>query len=158
MEQENSCRGAPECHRSGPAILHIPIRIIPVRFQIAPSSGRIPPPISGGTMNRSVAIASILFVGISLAPLGKHVAADEQPLFGYSAESSRTERQWAEKMRAIPSAENLRSYMQHLSARPHNVGTPSDTDNAEWLLATFKHFWLYSHFSPLPVPHPTPHY
>src|SRR5882762_8695458 len=129
MEQENSCRGAPECHRSGPAILHIPIRIILVRFQIAPSSGRIPPPISGGTMNRSVAIASILFVGISLAPLGKHVAADEQPLFGYSAdeqplfgysaESSRAERQWEEKLRAIPSPDNLRSYMQKLSAHPH---------------------------------------
>jgi hypothetical protein len=45
-------------------------------------------------MNRSVAIASILFAGISLAPVGNHVAADEQPLFGYSPESSRTERQW----------------------------------------------------------------
>src|SRR5467141_1669645 len=151
MEQENSCRGAPECHRSGPAILHIPIRIIPVRFQIAPSSGRIPPPISGGTMNRSVAIASILFVGISLAPIGDHVAADEQPLFGYSAESSRAERQWEEKLRAIPSPDNLRSYMQKLSAHPHHVGSPYDKENAEWIAAKFKEFGLDTHIEQLPT-------
>jgi hypothetical protein len=45
-------------------------------------------------MNRTTAIAAILFLSFSLAPVGSHVAADEQPLSGYSAESSRTERQW----------------------------------------------------------------
>src|SRR6267154_575376 len=84
-------------------------------FPISPSSGRIPPSFWGGEMNRTAAIASILFVGISLAPVGNHVAADEQPLFGYSAESSRAERQWEEKLRAIPIPDNLRAYMQKLS-------------------------------------------
>src|SRR5713101_2887573 len=125
-------------------------------FQIAPSSGRIPPPISGGTMNRSVAIASILFVGISLAPVGNHVAADEQPLFGYSAESSRTERQWEEKLRAIPSPENLRAYMQKLSARPHHVGSAYDKENAEWIAAKFKEFGLDTHIEQFDVLFPTP--
>ena len=30
--------------------------------------------------------------------------------------------------------------MQRLSARPHNVGSPYDKDNAEWMLAKFKDF------------------
>src|SRR6267378_5052190 len=91
-------------------------------------------------MDRRSIIAGILFAAAWFAPLGSHVIADEQTLFGYSAESSRTERQWEEKFRAIPSPENLRSYMQHLSARPHNVGSPYDKENAEWILAKFKEF------------------
>jgi N-acetylated-alpha-linked acidic dipeptidase len=107
-------------------------------------------------MNRTAAIASILFVGLSLAPVGSHVAADEQPLFGYSAESSRTERQWEEKLRAIPSPDNLRSYMQRLSARPHHVGSPYDKDNAEWIASKFKEFGLDTHIEQFDVLFPTP--
>src|SRR5258705_725025 len=107
-------------------------------------------------MNRSVAIASFLLVGVSLAPLGNHVAADEQPLFGYSAESSRAERQWEEKLRAIPSTDNLRSYMQRLSARPHHVGSPYDKENAEWIAAKFKEFGLDTHIEQFDVLFPTP--
>jgi N-acetylated-alpha-linked acidic dipeptidase len=107
-------------------------------------------------MNRSVALAPLLFAGLSLAPLGNHVIADEQPLFGYSAASSRTERQWEEKLRAIPSPENLRAYMQRLSAHPHNVGSPYDKDNAEWIAAKFKEFGLDTHIEQFDVLFPTP--
>src|SRR5208337_2518335 len=85
-------------------------------------------------------VSGLLFAGISLAPIRAHVAADDKPLYGYSAESSRIERQWEEKLRAIPSPENLRAYMQRLSARPHHVGSPYDKDNAEWIAAKFKEF------------------
>src|SRR3981189_1883069 len=91
-------------------------------------------------MNRRSVIAGILFAVVSFAPFGTHVIADEQTLFGYSAESSRAERQWEEKLRAIPSPENMRAYMQRLSARPHNVGSPYDKDNADWLATKFKEF------------------
>jgi N-acetylated-alpha-linked acidic dipeptidase len=107
-------------------------------------------------MNRSVAFASLLFVGLSLAPVGGHVVADEQPFSGYSAASSRAERQWEEKLRAIPTTDNLRSYMKRLSARPHNVGSPYDRDNAEWLAAKFKEFGLDTHIEQFDVLYPTP--
>src|SRR6184192_1223839 len=107
-------------------------------------------------MNRSAVLASFFFVGISLAPVGNHVAADEQPLFGYSAESSRAERQWEEKLRAIPSTDNLRTYMQKLSAHPHHVGSPADKDNAEWIAAKFKEFGLDTHIEQFDVLYPTP--
>jgi N-acetylated-alpha-linked acidic dipeptidase len=107
-------------------------------------------------MNRRGVIAGILFASVSLAPFGTHVIADEPTLFGYSAESSRTERQWEEKLRAIPSPENLRSYMQHLSARPHNVGSAYDKENAEWILAKFKEFGLDAHIEQFDVLFPTP--
>ena len=107
-------------------------------------------------MNRSVAIASVLFAGISLAPVGSRVAADDQALFGFSAESSRTERQWEEKLRAIPSPDNLRAYMQKLSAHPHHVGSPADKDNADWIAAKFKEFGLDTHIEQFDVLFPTP--
>src|SRR5258706_12871504 len=107
-------------------------------------------------MNRSVALASLLFAGLSLAPFGNRVTADDQPFFGYSAESSRTERQWEEKLRAIPSPENLRAYMQRLTARPHNVGSPYDKDNAEWIAARFKEFGLETNFENFDEMYPTP--
>jgi len=107
-------------------------------------------------MNRSVAIASFLLVGVSLAPIGSHVAADEQPLFGYSTESSRTERQWEEKLRAIPSPDNLRAYMQKLSAHPHHVGSQADKANAEWIASKFKEFGLDTHIEQFDVLFPTP--
>src|SRR6266404_1739073 len=98
-------------------------------------------------MNRRSIIAGIVFAAVSLAPLGSRVTADEQTLYGYSAESSRAERQWEEKLRAIPSPENLRSYMQHLSARPQN---------ADWILAKFKEFGLDAHIEQFDVLFPTP--
>src|SRR4030081_859388 len=107
-------------------------------------------------MNRRSIIAGILFAVVSLAPYGTHVIADEQTLFGCSAGSSRAEQQWEEKLRAIPSPENLRSYMQHLSARPHNVGSAYDKENAEWILAKFKEFGLDAHIEQFDVLYPTP--
>ncbi len=107
-------------------------------------------------MNRKTLIASIFFAGASLAPLGSHVVADEQPLAGYSAESSHAERQWEEKLRAIPSPEKLRAYMEHLSARPHHVGSPYDKENAEWIAARFKEFGLDTHIEQFDVLFPTP--
>jgi len=107
-------------------------------------------------MSRSALLASLCFAGFTLAPIGGHVVADEQPLFGYSAESSRAERQWEEKLRAIPSPDNLRAYMQHLSARPHHVGSPYDKENAEWIAAKFKEFGLDTHIEQFDVLFPTP--
>ena len=96
-----------------------------------------------------------MFAG-TLLPLKSRVAADDQPLYGYSAESSRVERQWEEKLRAIPSPDNLRAYMQRLSARPHNVGSPYDKDNAEWIASKFKEFGLDTQIETFSVLYPTP--
>jgi N-acetylated-alpha-linked acidic dipeptidase len=100
--------------------------------------------------------AFALSASLILSPLSTRVIADDQPLLGYSADSSRTERQWEEKMRAIPSTDNLRAYMQHLTAHPHNVGTPYDKEYAEWIAAKFKEFGLDTHIEQFDVLYPTP--
>src|ERR1700687_259257 len=111
-------------------------------------------------MNRSVAVGSVLLSALALALAGAYkvaeVSADDQALAGYSSESSRAERQWEEKFREIPSPDNLKAYMQRLSARPHNVGTAYDKENAEWIAAKFKEFGLDTHIEQFDVLFPTP--
>jgi N-acetylated-alpha-linked acidic dipeptidase len=78
------------------------------------------------------------------------------PLAGYSASASDTERQWEVKFLALPSTDNLREDMRHLSARPHNVGSPYDKENAEWILAHFKQWGLDAGIETFYVLFPTP--
>jgi N-acetylated-alpha-linked acidic dipeptidase len=82
--------------------------------------------------------------------------ADDASLAGYSPRGSHNEREWETKFRAIPDPANLRNYMQHLSARPHHVGSPYDKENAEWILARFKEWGLDAHIETFDVLFPTP--
>ena len=107
-------------------------------------------------MKRSILLACLFCAVASLAPVSRVTIADETPIHGFSAESSRTERQWEDKLRAIPKPENLRAYMERLTKRPHNVGSQYDKDNAEWILAKFKEFGLDAHIERFDVLYPTP--
>src|SRR5881296_1137864 len=94
-----------------------------------------------------------LSLGIVLLAFAPSSTGD---LRGFTAESSKAERDWETKFRAVPSTDSLRSYMRRLSARPHHVGSPYDRDNAEWILAKFKSFGLDAHIETFDVLFPTP--
>ena len=98
-----------------------------------------------------------LLVVLLAALLVLGATPDEPPVLdGYSALASRSERDWEAKFRALPNQQNLRDYMQRLSARPHHVGSPYDKDNAEWMLARFKEWGLDAHIENFDVLFPTP--
>jgi N-acetylated-alpha-linked acidic dipeptidase len=78
------------------------------------------------------------------------------PLAGYSADAARVERQWESQFQALPEPGRMRESMRRLTARPHNVGSPYDRDNAEWLLAQFKSYGLDAHIESFDVLYPTP--
>ena len=105
---------------------------------------------------KRVVILSVLLAGLAALSWLPSSLSDEPVLFGFSAESSRAERQWEEKFKAIPNPQLMREYMKRLSARPHNVGTAYDKDNAEWLLAKFKEFGLDAHIETFDILFPTP--
>ena len=107
-------------------------------------------------MKRAGWLAAGMFVGLACVPFVQATAGDDTPIFGFSADSSKTERQWEEKFKAIPKPENLREYMRRLTARPHNVGSPYDKDNAEWIAAKFKEFGLETKIEEFDVLYPTP--
>ncbi len=82
--------------------------------------------------------------------------AGEEPLQGFTPQSSASERDWESKFRAIPSADNQREDMRRLTARPHHVGSPYDKDNADWILAKFKEWGWDAHIETFQVLFPTP--
>jgi N-acetylated-alpha-linked acidic dipeptidase len=84
------------------------------------------------------------------------VAEDPLPLQGFSVGSSRAERDWEAKFRAIPDTSKMREYMKRLSAFPHHVGSPYDKDNAEWILSLFKEWGWDARIENFDVLFPTP--
>jgi N-acetylated-alpha-linked acidic dipeptidase len=103
-------------------------------------------------MGRIRILVSILMVSLLLLPLN----AQDLPLAGYANDSSRAERQWEEKFRAIPSPDRMRDAMQLLSAHPHNVGTAYDMQNAEWIAARLTEFGFQTQIETFDVLYPTP--
>ncbi len=81
---------------------------------------------------------------------------EDEPLYGFTAASSRTERDWENKFRAIPDPKIMRDAMQRLSAHPHHVGSPYDKQNAEWILSQFKSWGLDAQIETFDVLFPTP--
>jgi N-acetylated-alpha-linked acidic dipeptidase len=77
-------------------------------------------------------------------------------LLGYSSESSQQQKDWEKKFREGIVPDNIRENMRRLSARPHNVGSPYDKDNAEWILSKFEEYGFDAHIETFSVLFPTP--
>src|SRR5262249_48973223 len=104
-------------------------------------------------MRRTLLIALICL--IALLPLSA-AGPDDEALYGFTSSSSKSERDWEKKFRAVPDPKIMRDAMQRLSARPHHVGSPYDKQNAEWILAQFKSWGLDAQIESFDVLFPTP--
>ena len=102
------------------------------------------------------AIATISLVHLMLGQSAQTSTSETSRLAGYSAQSSKTERDWEKKLQAGIVPENLRQSMQRLSARPHHVGSPYDKENSEWILSKFKEWGFDAHIETFQVLFPTP--
>src|SRR5438445_1206271 len=100
--------------------------------------------------------AKLIFLMVAGLFLLAATSDEVAPLVGYSAASSRTERDWETKFRMIPTQANLRDYMRRLSARPHHVGSAYDKDNADWILSKFREWGWDAHIDRYDVLFPTP--
>ena len=99
---------------------------------------------------RTLAIPAASLVLLSAA------ARVDGDLRGYTAESSKIERNWESKFRAIPEPARMREALRRLSARPHHVGSPYDKDNAEWLRDQFRSYGWDANIEEFQVLFPTP--
>ena len=84
------------------------------------------------------------------------VFAADEPFWGFTPDSSATQKQWEEKYKALPNPQTMRESMRRLSARPHHVGSPYDKDNAQWILSQFKSWGLDAQIETFDVLFPTP--
>jgi N-acetylated-alpha-linked acidic dipeptidase len=107
-------------------------------------------------VTRHLAVAALTFALLQPGNVVAAPASSPANLDGYSPPHAATERDWEAKFRAIPDPRILRDNMQRLSARPHNVGSSYDKDNAEWILAKFKQFGFDAQIETFYVLFPTP--
>ena len=84
------------------------------------------------------------------------LSSSSQSLLGYTPRSTATERELEKKFQDAVVTGNIRENMRRLSARPHNVGSVYDKDNAEWILARFKEWGFEAHIENFDVLFPTP--
>ena len=84
------------------------------------------------------------------------IANDPRPLMGFSRESSAKERAIEAQFDASLKKENLREWMKRLSARPHNLGSPYDKENAEFLAGLFRSWGYDTKIEQFKVLFPTP--
>ena len=105
-----------------------------------------------------VACLAIMFCAVHLASaqLAQNQPATSSRLAGYSSQSSTAERDWEKKLKDGINADNLRQNVQHLSARPHHVGSPYDKENADWILSRFRDWGFDAHIETFQVLFPTP--
>jgi len=83
-------------------------------------------------------------------------ASGDEGLLGYDSPAAVTQRDWEKKFQDGISADNIRENMRRLSARPHNVGSAYDKDNAEWILGKFKSWGFDAQIETFQVLFPTP--
>lgn len=81
-------------------------------------------------------IRSILLVA-GLLTVAPTVVTDE-PIWGFTPEASRVQREWETRFAAMPAADSARSYMRRLSGQPHHLGSPGGRANAEWIRDQFR--------------------
>ena len=93
---------------------------------------------------------------LAVAQSAEKTAIETSRLAGYSSASSKVEREWEKKLQTGILRDNLRQDMQHLSARPHHVGSPYDEENGDWILSKFKEWGFEAHIETFQVLFPTP--
>jgi len=94
--------------------------------------------------------------GVLALPMVAAAPPPSGDILGFTPASSRVQRDWENKFRALPSPARMRADMKLLSARPHHVGSPYDKTNAEWILKQFTNAGWDAHIEQFDVLFPTP--
>jgi N-acetylated-alpha-linked acidic dipeptidase len=97
------------------------------------------------------ALLTFLLAVVPAAP-----SSDEPAIRGFSTPSTQAERELETRFQAVPAPDSMREAMRFLSARPHHLGSPRDSVNADWILHRFRSWGLDAQIETFRVLFPTP--
>jgi len=99
--------------------------------------------------------ASVLFAGVGL--LGSVSASAEEAAapFGFTAQEGAAQRSLEGRFDSLLHPEDLRSWLERLSAEPNNVGAPHDKANAEFVRDLFRQWGWDAQIEVFEVLYPT---
>jgi N-acetylated-alpha-linked acidic dipeptidase len=81
---------------------------------------------------------------------------DQEPLLGFSASSAAAQRELEGRFDALLNADDLRTWLEHLAAKPHHVGSPWGKQNAELIADLFRSWGYDTRIEEFRVLFPTP--
>jgi len=82
--------------------------------------------------------------------------AKSQPLIGFTEEGANNQHALEKQFDELLDAENLRSWMQRMTAKPQHVGSPHSRENAKFLIALFEEWGYEAHLAEYHILFPTP--
>jgi len=82
--------------------------------------------------------------------------ADDEPMLGFSAEQAERQRALEAQFDALLNKENLRQWMQRMTAQPQHVGAPYAKENAEFMASLFRSWGYDVEIETFHVLFPTP--
>jgi N-acetylated-alpha-linked acidic dipeptidase len=80
----------------------------------------------------------------------------DKPILGFTPANAAKERALEAQFDSKLNRDNLRNWMQRLSARPHHLGSPYDSQNAEFIASLFKSWGYDTAIEEFQVLFPTP--
>ncbi len=103
----------------------------------------------------ALALALLLLPAVSFAAASEAQAAP-QTLLGFSPDGSAAERDLESRFDAQLDPALLQTWLEHLAAKPHHVGSPWDKANAEYIQGLFQSWGFDTHIEQFRVLFPTP--
>lgn len=100
--------------------------------------------------------ARLLIVFVLSVSVFAQSATPERPLMGFTAAGSEQQRALESRFDSSLKAENLRTWLKRLSARPHHVGSPYDKDNAEFIASLLRSWGYDTNIEEFQVLFPSP--
>lgn len=100
--------------------------------------------------------SAFILVVLILIPNLPNAATAEKSLIGFTEKEATAQFALEAKLDSLLKADNLKEWLQHLSARPHNVGSPYDKENAEYLAGLFRSWGYQTDIEKFMVLFPTP--
>jgi len=90
-------------------------------------------------LRRTVLVSSFV---LAVQLLTSALWAKEGDLKGFLQDETTQQREWEQKLRAVPRPENLRKYMRIITEEPHIAGLPQSKKVAEYILSQFQSWGL----------------
>ncbi len=102
-------------------------------------------------------VATLILLGVLVVtiPIG-HPRAAEGPITGFPGAQTQVQRDLEARFDAGLDPDDLRTWMEHLSSRPHHVGSPFGREVAEFIAERFREWGYETEMETYEVLFPTP--
>lgn len=102
-------------------------------------------------------VATLILLGVLVVtiPIG-HPRAADGPITGFPDDQTQAQRDLEARFDAGLDPDDLRAWMQHLSSRPHHVGSPFGREVAEFIAERFREWGYETEMETYEVLFPTP--